>query len=381
MIDYEVLRFIWWLLVGVLLIGFAVTDGFDMGVGMLTRFLGRNDTERRIMINSIAPHWDGNQVWLITAGGALFAAWPMVYAAAFSGFYVAMILVLASLFFRPVGFDYRSKIEETRWRNMWDWGIFIGSFVPPLVIGVAFGNLLQGVPFNVDEYLRLYYTGNFFQLLNPFGLLAGVVSVGMIITQGATYLQMRTVGELHLRTRATAQVAALVTLVCFALAGVWVMYGIDGYVVKSTMDHYAASNPLNKEVVREAGAWLVNFNNTPILWKWMYNNYYGIFNYLGKAVGLIDKNINWLGDTRYALACIILTAGIAMFPFVMPSSTMMNASLTMWDATSSQLTLNVMTWVAVVLVPIILLYTAWCYWKMFGRITKEDIERNTHSLY
>ena len=155
MIDYEVLRFIWWLLVGVLLIGFAVTDGFDMGVGMLTRFLGRNDTERRIMINSIAPHWDGNQVWLITAGGALFAAWPMVYAAAFSGFYVAMILVLASLFFRPVGFDYRSKIEETRWRNMWDWGIFIGSFVPPLVIGVAFGNLLQGVPFNVDEYLRL----------------------------------------------------------------------------------------------------------------------------------------------------------------------------------------------------------------------------------
>ncbi|EHC92415.1 Cytochrome d ubiquinol oxidase subunit 2, partial [Salmonella enterica subsp. enterica serovar Senftenberg str. A4-543] len=122
-------------------------------------------------------------------------------AAAFSGFYVAMILVLASLFFRPVGFDYRSKIEDPRWRNMWDWGVFIGSFVPPLVIGVAFGNLLQGVPFHVDEYLRLYYTGNFFQLLNPFGLLAGIVSVGMIITQGATYLQMRTVGELHLRLR------------------------------------------------------------------------------------------------------------------------------------------------------------------------------------
>ena len=346
MIDYEVLRFIWWLLVGVLLIGFAVTDGFDMGVGMLTRFLGRNDTERRIMINSIAPHWDGNQVWLITAGGALFAAWPMVYAAAFSGFYVAMILVLASLFFRPVGFDYRSKIEETRWRNMWDWGIFIGSFVPPLVIGVAFGNLL---------------------------------SVGMIITQGATYLQMRTVGELHLRTRATAQVAALVTLVCFALAGVWVMYGIDGYVVKSTMDHYAASNPLNKEVVREAGAWLVNFNNTPILWA---------IPALGVVLPLLtiltarmDKAAWAFVFSSLTLACIILTAGIAMFPFVMPSSTMMNASLTMWDATSSQLTLNVMTWVAVVLVPIILLYTAWCYWKMFGRITKEDIERNTHSLY
>lgn len=186
MFDYEVLRFVWWLLIGVLLIGFAVADGFDMGVGMLTRILGRNDTERRIMINSIAPHWDGNQVWLITAGGALFAAWPMVYAAAFSGFYVAMILVLASLFFRPVGFDYRSKIEDNRWRGAWDWGIFIGSFVPPLVIGVAFGNLLQGVPFHADEYLRLFYTGNFFQLLNPFGLLAGVVSVAMILAQGAT---------------------------------------------------------------------------------------------------------------------------------------------------------------------------------------------------
>lgn len=220
---------------------------------MLTRFLGRNDTERRIMINSIAPHWDGNRV-VDHRGRCVVCCPPMVYAAAFSGFYVAMITVLASLFFRPVGFDYRSKIEDPRWRNMWDWGVFIGSFVPPLVIGVAFGNLLQGVPFHVDEYLRLYYTGNFFQLLNPFGLLAGIVSVGMIITQGATYLQMRTVGELHLRARATSQIAALVTLVCFALAGVWVMYGIDGYVVTSAIDHHAASNPLTKEVAREAGA-------------------------------------------------------------------------------------------------------------------------------
>ncbi|QGU09977.1 cytochrome d ubiquinol oxidase subunit II [Leclercia sp. J807] len=379
MIDYEVLRFIWWLLVGILLIGFAVTDGFDMGVGMLTRFLGRNDTERRIMINSIAPHWDGNQVWLITAGGALFAAWPMVYAAAFSGFYVAMILVLASLFFRPVGFDYRSKIEDTRWRNLWDWGIFIGSFVPPLVIGVAFGNLLQGVPFHLDEYMRLYYTGNFFQLLNPFGLLAGGVSVAMIITQGATYLQMRTVGELHLRSRAVSQMAALVTLVGFALAGLWVMFGIDGYVVTTAIDHSAPSNPLTKEVAREAGAWLVNFNNTPILWA---------IPALGVALPVLtiltsraEKGALAFVFSSLTLACIILTAGIAMFPFVMPSSTMMNASLTMWDATSSQMTLNLMTFVAAVFVPIILAYTAWCYWKMYGRITKEHIESNTHSMY
>ncbi|ELY3621310.1 cytochrome d ubiquinol oxidase subunit II [Cronobacter malonaticus] len=379
MIDYEVLRLVWWLLVGILLIGFAVTDGFDMGVGMLTRILGRTDTERRVMINSIAPHWDGNQVWLITAGGALFAAWPLVYAAAFSGFYVAMILVLASLFFRPVGFDYRSKIEDMRWRNMWDWGVFAGSFVPPLVIGVAFGNLLQGVPFHFDKYQGMFYTGNFFQLLNPFGLLAGVVSVAMILTQGATYLQMRTTGELHLRSRTIAQISALVMMVCFVLAGVWVMYGIDGYVVTSAIDPRAASNPMNKEVVRQAGAWFTNFNNMPALWA---------IPALGVVLPLLTVLASRLEKGAWAfvfssltLACVILTAGIAMFPFIMPSSTMLNASLTMWDATSSQLTLTVMTYVAAVFVPIILLYTTWCYWKMFGRITKEHIESNTHSLY
>ena len=379
MFDYEVLRFVWWLLIGILLVGFAVADGFDMGVGMLTRLMGRNDTERRIMINSIAPHWDGNQVWLITAGGALFAAWPMVYAAAFSGFYMAMILVLASLFFRPVGFDYRSKIEDMRWRGMWDWGVFIGSFVPPLVIGVAFGNLLQGVPFRADEFLRLDYTGNFFQLLNPFGLLAGAISVAMILTQGATYLQMRTAGELHLRSRAVAQVTALVMMVCFALAGVWVKYGIDGYVITSAIDHHAASNPLGKTVVREAGAWLANFNHMPALW---------LFPLLGVVLPLLTvlfsrcEKGGWaFVSSSLTLACVIMTAGIALFPFIMPSSIEPGMSLTMWDATSSQRTLTVMTFAAIIFVPIILLYTSWCYYKMFGRITKEHIERNTHSLY
>ncbi|MGA7510428.1 MAG: cytochrome d ubiquinol oxidase subunit II [Erwinia billingiae] len=379
MITYELLRFVWWVLIGVLLIGFAVADGFDMGVGMLTRILGRTDTERRIMINSIAPHWDGNQVWLITAGGALFAAWPTVYAAAFSGFYVAMILVLASLFFRPIGFDYRSKLEDNRWRGMWDWAIFIGSFVPPLVIGVAFGNLLQGVPFHMDEYLRLFYTGNFFQLLNPFALLAGIVSLTMILTQGATYLQMRTVGELHVRSRLAAQISALVMMVCFVLAGVWVMYGIDGYAVTSVLDHNAASNPLGKEVVREAGAWMVNFNKTPLLW---------IIPALGVVLPLLTILCSRLEKGAWAfvfssltLACVILTAGVAMFPFIMPSSTMPNMSLTMWDSTSSLLTLKIMTVAAIIFVPIILAYTTWCYYKMFGRLTKEQIENNTHSLY
>ncbi|AXW87381.1 cytochrome d ubiquinol oxidase subunit 2 [Lonsdalea britannica] len=379
MFEYEVLRFIWWALIGVLLIGFAITDGFDMGVGMLVRLMGRSDVERRVMINSIAPHWDGNQVWLITAGGALFAAWPMVYAAAFSGFYVAMILVLASLFFRPVGFDYRSKIEDARWRNMWDWGIFIGSFVPPLVIGVAFGNLLQGVPFHIDAYLRLYYTGNFFQLLNPFGLLAGVVSVSMILAQGATYLMMRTNGELHLRAKGVAQLASLVLFITFALAGVWVVYGIDGYTVTSAINTAAESNPLRKEVVHQAGAWLVNFNHYPVLWAVpLLGVVFPLFTVL---MARVEKGAMAFLFSSLSIACVILTAGITMFPFVMPSITMPNASLTMWDATSSLLTLKVMTCVAIVFVPIILCYTTWCYYKMFGRITKEHVEQNSHSLY
>ena len=379
MFDYELLRLVWWVLVGVLLIGFAITDGFDMGVGALLPFVGKKDVERRVMLNTMGPHWEGNQVWLVTAGGALFAAWPMVYAAAFSGFYIAMILTLMALFFRPVGFKYRSLQEDAKWRSNWDWALFAGSAIPPVIFGVAFGNLLQGVPFHLDEYMRLYYTGNFFQLLNPFGLLAGVVSVAMILTQGATYLQMRTVGELHLRSRAVSQIAALVTLVGFALAGVWVMFGIDGYVVTSAIDHTAPSNPLTKEVARQAGAWLVNFNNTPVLWA---------IPALGVVLPLLTLLTSRMEKGAWAfvfssltLACIILTAGIAMFPFVMPSSTMMNASLTMWDSTSSQMTLNLMTFVAAVFVPLILAYTTWCYWKMYGRITKEHIESNTHSMY
>jgi cytochrome bd ubiquinol oxidase subunit II len=379
MFDYEVLRFIWWLLIGVLLIGFAVTDGFDMGVGILLPFMGKTDTERRIMINSIAPHWDGNQVWLVTAGGALFAAWPMVYEAAFSGFYVAMILVLASLFFRPVGFDYRSKLENSKWRNMWDRGIFIGSFVPPLIIGVAFGNLLQGVPFAVNDQLYLNYTGSFLGLLNPYGLLAGIISIMMIITQGATYLQMRTVGELHLRSRNITYITAFLTLIAFAAAGFWLIYGIDGYAIKSNIDTYAVSNPLHKEVVKEAGAWLVNFNNHPGLWALpILGLIFPILTILGTK---LDKAGWAFLFSSLTIACIILTFGISMFPFIMPSSIQPNASLTIWDATSSLFTLQVMTVVAIIFVPIILAYTIWCYYKMFGRIDKMHIENNKHSLY
>ncbi len=378
MFDYEVLRFVWWALIGVLLIGFAVTDGFDMGVGALVPVIGKTDSERRVMINSIAPHWDGNQVWLITAGGALFAAWPLVYATSFSGFYLAMIVTLAALWFRPVGFDYRSKIEDKRWRSAWDAAIFIGSFVPPVIFGVAFGNLLQGVPFQLDNLMMPTYHGSFFGLLNPFALVCGLVSSFMFITQGATWLQMKTTGELHTRARNMAMIFSALVVVLFVIAGFWAQ-SINGYVIVGSLDHFAPSNPLNKEVTREVGALFHNFNEYPLLW---------IAPALAVSMPIVTiiasrANIGGLAFLSSSLtnAGVILTSGFALFPFVMPSSLNPNHSLTMWDSTSSELTLTLMTYVAIVMVPIILAYTIWTYIKMFGRLDNKFIEENKTSLY
>lgn len=378
MFDYEMLRLVWWVLVGVLLIGFAITDGFDMGVGALLPFVGKKDVERRVMLNTMGPHWEGNQVWLVTAGGALFAAWPMVYAAAFSGFYIAMILTLMALFFRPVGFKYRSLQEGAQWRTSWDWALFAGSAIPPVIFGVAFGNLLQGVPFSFNQFLMLTYHGNFFGLLNPFGLLAGLVSLFMIVTQGAAWLMMKTEGEVLARSRTAAMIFSLLTLVLFALAGAWVS-GMDGYVIVGAVATDAVTNPLHKEVVVQAGAWMQNYN----LYPWMI-----AAPVLGLVMSLLTALAAKLGKgwmaflfSSLAIAGIILTAGFSMFPFVMPSSLEPSQSLTMWDATASFNTLKVMTVVAVVFVPTVLAYTIWTYIKMFGRVSNKHIEDNQQSLY
>jgi cytochrome d ubiquinol oxidase subunit II len=378
MFDYEVLRFIWWVLIGVLLVGFAVTDGFDMGVGALVPVIGKTDNERRVMINSIAPHWDGNQVWLITAGGALFAAWPLVYATSFSGFYFAMILTLAALWLRPVGLDYRSKIEDKQWRKMWDIGISISGFVPPIIFGVAFGNLLQGVPFQLSEFLMPTYHGSFFGLLNPFALLCGLVSLSMILMQGTTWLQMKTSDDVHQRSRSLSQLFGLVTVALFVAAGFWVQ-NMDGYVITSVIDTNGPSNPLLKDVVMEEGAWLNNFGSYPLMWL---APIVGIaMSLLAVVFSKLDRGALAFVSSSLANAGIIFTAGLSMFPFVMPSILNPSHSLTLWDSTSSELTLGLMTAVAFVMVPIILGYTIWSYYKMFGRLDDKFIEENKNSLY
>ena len=377
--DYEVLKFVWWVLVGVLLIGFVVTDGMDLGVGTLLPFLGKNDDERRVIINTVGPHWDGNQVWFITAGGALFAAWPAVYAAAFSGFYFAMLLVLFALFFRPVGFDYRSKLEDPRWRNTWDWGLFIGGVVPSLVFGVAFGNLLQGVPFNLDTFMRPWYTGGFFELLNPYALLAGVVSLSMLTTHGAIWLQLRADTPIRERAAKAAQLFSALTIVSFALAGVWLAYGIDGFRVVTQPAFDALPNPLQKEVVVSAGAWLENYRTYPFAMA------APALGFLGAALTLLLSRVGRPGwgfvTSSLSMAGIIVTAGVSMFPFIMPSSTNPNSSLTAWDAVSSHLTLTVMFWAAIIFVPIIISYTTWNYYKMWRVVTVAEIKAQDHLAY
>ena len=379
MIDYEFLRIIWWVLVIVLLIGFSVTDGFDMGVTALLPVAGKKEVEKRIMINSIAPHWDGNQVWLLTAGGAIFAAWPIVYSVAFSSFYIALFLVLAALFFRPIGFEYRAKIDNPTWRAVWDWGLFAGGFVPALVFGVAFGNLLQGVPFELNELSQVTYTGSFFALLNPFALLCGVLSLAMLVTHGANWLQMKTTAELRNRARAITQVGALVTLITFVLAGVWLSFK-EGYVVTSVLDHFAPSSPASgKEVAVEVGAWFKNFNETPALWI------FPALVVIGALLNVVASKANRCGFAFFfsvlTMAGVIITAAVSMFPFVMPSSTHPAQSLLMWDATSSELTLTLMFYLALVFVSISLLYTIWSYYKMFGRLDESFVEDNKNTLY
>lgn len=375
MLDYEFLKLVWWVLIGVLLIGWAIADGMDMGTAIVMPIVGKTDQERRVVINTIAPHWDGNQVWLITAGGALFAAWPLVYSIAFSGFYFAILLVLFGLFFRPVGFDYRSKIESTRWRNNWDRLIWIGSFVPSLVFGVAFGNLLQGVPFEVDALMRAHYYGNLFGLLNPFALLCGVISVIMLSIHGAVWLMARADHAVAARARSLVLWLMPLLIVLFLIAGVWLATSGMGYQLTAIGDKDAILQLTHKTVVNKG--WLEGAPG----WVW-----------IAPAVALVAMSLT-MGLVRreragfafvtsgLMLAGVIATAGVVMFPFVMPSSLMPSASLTLWDATSSALTLSIMFWVALVMTPIILAYTTWCYVKMWRRITVEHIDEESHTLY
>lgn len=375
MFDYDMLRLIWWALLGVLLIGFALTDGFDLGVATLLPFVARNDAERRMVINSIGPTWEGNQVWFILGGGAIFAAWPFVYAVSFSGFYLAMFLVLAALILRPVGFKYRSKRPDPAWRARWDWALFVGGLVPALVFGVAVGNVLLGAPFRLDGDLRAFYDGTLLGLFTPFTLVCGLLSVAMLVLHGAAWLSIKVEhGPVHDRARTFGTVAAIASILLFAVGFAFVAWGDIGYRIVGAVDPLGPSNPLRMTAERAGGAWLDNYATYP----WMMAS--PALGFAGAVLALVGirrgREVLAFAGSSLAATGIIATVGCAMFPFILPSSIDAHSSLTVWNASSTPKTLGIMLFVTLVFLPIVLAYTAWAYRVMFGRVTAEAVRTN-----
>lgn len=374
---YAILKLIWAGLLGILLIGLAVMVGMDMGVGTLLRFVGKNDAERRTALNIIGPHWDGNQVWFILGGGAIFAAFPTLYATSFSIFYVVMILLLFSMIMRPVAFEYRSKAGGA-WRTSWDWAFLISGALPMIIYGAAFGNVLQGVGFHFDWTGQYHQDESFiWYLLNPFAILCGVLSLALSVQQGGAMLMIRGEEPIYGRARSFAWIAGLFAAVLFVIGGVWIRF-IRGFVYTGIVNPNMESTPLGgPAVITQAGAWLHNFQTIPALWA---------LPALGAAAMVLaslsiraNKPILgwWLG--ALAWAGTIGTTGVAMFPFLMPSSSNPAQSLTIWNASSSAYTLGWMVIFAAIFVPAILCYTSWCYRVMRGKVRVDDVAHDEHS--
>lgn len=377
--TYALLKVIWVALLGVLLIGLGVMVGMDMGVGTLLRFVGRDDGERRTALNAIGPHWDGNQVWFILGGGAIFAAFPTLYATSFSVFYVVMILLLFSMILRPVAFEYRSKVDNGRWRASWDLAFLVSGFLPMFVFGAAFGNVLEGVGFH------FIWTGQYVQdetflayLLNPFAILCGLLSVALSVQQGAAFLMIKIEAPIYDRARRFGSLAGLLAALLFLIGGACI-YFMPGYELVSLSSQSMPANPLyGQEVAVRNGAWLANYLAHPALWLVPAA---GILCMLGSALALLARRpvaAWWLGAGAWAGT--LLSVGASMFPFLLPSSTHSDQSLTAWNATGSFYGLACMLVVTAIFIPIILAYTSWCYRVMGGRVRTVDV-LNNHESY
>ena len=322
---------LWFILVGVLFTGFFFLEGFDYGVGILMPFLGKKDEERRVILNTIGPVWDANEVWLLTAGGAMFAAFPNWYATLFSGFYLALFLMLVALILRAVAFEFRSKDKNPRWRTLWDWCIFFGSFVPALLWGVALANIIRGVPIDANKE----YVGGFFNLLNPYALLGGLTGLALFTLHGATFLSLRTEGELHQRVEALA-------------ARLWPVALILGVAT-------AAARYFARIIV----------SSIPLIGAVL-----ACLALLAAGLLLRQKRSGWaFVMTGLTIALTVITIFTGLFPRVMVSSLNPEWSLTVTNAASTPYTLKVMSIVALIFVPIVLIYQAWNYWVFRARVS------------
>jgi cytochrome d ubiquinol oxidase subunit II len=287
-------------------------------------------------------------------------------------------LVLAALILRPVGFKYRSKRDSAAWRNGWDWALFVGGFVPALIFGVAMGNVLQGVPFHLTDDLHSIYEGNLFGLLNPYALLAGVVSASMLIMHGGAWLSLKAEGPVAERARRYGSIAGMVAMAAYALAGLWLAFGIDGYTIISEHVANGPSNPLHSEVSK-AGSWMAAYGERP----WIAIAPVLAFAGMGLAIlGMrAGREVSTLLWSKLGILGVISSVGLTMFPFILPSSTDPNSSLTVWDSSSSHLTLFVMLVTTVIFMPIILAYTAWVYKVLWGKVTEDQVTGNSESVY
>ncbi len=332
------LNILWFILIAVLFAGFFLLEGFDYGVGILLPFLGRDDDERRVIVNAIGPFWDGNEVWLLTAGGAMFAAFPNWYATMFSGLYIALLVMLIALILRGVAFEFRGKDTRAGWRSFWDWMIFFGSFVPALLWGVAFGNLVRGVPIDA----KMNYTGDFFTLLNPYALLVGLYGLVLMTFHGANFLALKTDGAIAKRARNTAARVWLPTVVLLFVA--------------------LAASYLATDMYTKLG---VNPGVIPIL---------GGAALLSAGWFVRRRHDGWaFAMTAVTIVTTVFTVFLTLFPRVMISSTDPRFSLTIYNASSSPYTLTVMSIVALIFLPIVLVYEGWTYYVFRQRVSKKSL--------
>jgi cytochrome d ubiquinol oxidase subunit II len=379
MLEINTLKLVWWLIITLLIIGFVLTDGFTLGALILLPWVGKTDDERRVVLNAVGATWEGNQTWLVTAAAATFAAWPLVYAVSFSGLYFAMLLALFGLFLRPVGFDYRSKLVNPRWRAAWDWALFAGGLVPTLVFGLLLGNLFVGLPFRLDEDLRSVYRGGFLDLFHPFAIVVALAATVLCALHGGAYLQLRVQDALLQRIVCkTVGLAGVLTLLLFGCAA-WLCSSLPGLRIVSGGGLLPLSADMTSRIVAVPAGWADNYAHTPAL--------------LGLPLAALlaiaaTAALTKAGHRRLAFcssACavisVLLSAGVALFPFVLPSSLMPAASQTLWSASSSPKTLQIMLWVVLLFVPLILFYTGWVYRVLRGPITVELVQASAKQLY
>ncbi|QJC33685.1 cytochrome d ubiquinol oxidase subunit II [Enterobacteriaceae endosymbiont of Donacia provostii] len=381
MLNHKILCIIWSLIITILMTGSVLTNGIDMGVGILLFIIGKNNLERRVMINTIAPHWDGNQVWLITTGAALFAAWPIVYATIFSCFYIPIILLLISLFLRPIGFEYRSKIKNKIWQQICDIFIFIGSIIPPFILGITLGNIFKGIPFYMDKYYHIFFKGYFIDLFDLSSIIISITILIIIINHAASYLQIRIIEKnINYRLNIILKLFSILSIILLILSFISIVFYTKGYKIHLSLYDNDVNNFLKiYNITHEKYLWINNFKKHQYLYI---IPLLSIFFTLFMMISSICKRlIMTFIFSILNIVSVITTIGIMIFPFIVPSSIKSIQSLTIWNATSSTLTLKIMLYIVIIFMPFVLMYTFWCYKKMFFKINKKEIQKKSDFYY